>query len=168
MHIILAPIHARAKVRVHHERAYDYDERRGLWLYKQVDEDEETYNLVLDAGRVQLHTFCYGTAARANGFNYIGLTNDATAPAAGDTSLIGELTLDGLGRIQGTVTLPTGASNITVITKVFTYTGVSQGVQKTALFDSAAAGVMNHENQFTPRVMITNDTLSVSFTITLG
>lgn len=168
MHIIPAQIHARAKVRVHQERAYDYDERRGLWLYKQVDEDEESYNLILNAGRVQLHTFCYGTAARANGFNYIGLTNDAAAPAAGDTSLTGELTLDGLGRTQGIVTLPTGASNITVITKIFTYTGVSQGVQKTALFDSAAGGVMNHEITFTPRTLVTNDTLSVSFTITLG
>jgi hypothetical protein len=168
MHITSAPIHVRAKVRVHHERAYDYDSHRKLWLYKPVGEDEEIYNLVLNAGRVQLHTFCYGTAARANGFNYIGLTNDAAAPAAGDTSLTGELTLDGLGRIQGTVTLPTGAGNVTVITKVFTYTGVSQGVRKTALFDSAVGGVMNHEVTFTPRTLILNDTLEVSFQITLG
>lgn len=162
-------IKARAKVRIHHERQYDFDEKTGLWIYRTVDEDEEVYNLLTNTGRVQLHTFAYGTAPRTNGFNYIALTDDATPPAATDTVLTGELVGNGLTRVQGSVTLPTGSGNITTVLNVFTYSGgVAQSVQKTALFDSAAVGVMNHELAFTPRVLTTSDTLSVTFSITLG
>lgn len=161
-------IHARAKVRIHHERAYDYDEKRGLWLYKPVGDDEEAYNLLTNTGRVQLHAFCYDTVSRPNGFNYVGLSNNATPPAATDTALAGELSADGLSRAQGTVSLPTGSGNETTIGKLFTYTGGAQTVQKTALFDSASGGVMNHEIVFSPKNLVTNDTLLVTFTITLG
>jgi hypothetical protein len=159
----------RAKVLVHQERAYDYDEGRGLWLYKTVCEDEEAFNLLTNTGRVQLHTFMYGTASRPNGFNYIALTNDGTAPAAGDTVLASELFGDGLTRAQGVVTLPSGSGNQTTVAFTFTYTGgSSQGVQKTALFDTSTVGVMNHEILFTPRTLFTNDTLTLTFTITAG
>ena len=162
-------IKARAKVRIHHERAYDYDDQRGLWIYKPVDADEEAYNLVTDTGRVQLHNFCYGTLSRLNGFNYVGLTDDATVPATSDTALAAELTADGLGRAQGSVALPVGSGDVTTVSKVFIYTGgPAQGVQKTALFDAATLGVMNHEIQFTQRILVTNDTLTVTLSITLG
>lgn len=163
---------ARAKVLVHQERRYDYDEKRGIWLYKQVDEDEEAFNLLTNTGRVQLHNFSYGDVSRSNGFNYIALSDDAAAPAASDTALTAEETTDGLERVQGNVTLPTGAGNQTTIDNTFTYTGGgSQTVQKTALFDTAGppvAGVMNHEIQFSQRTLFTSDTLTLTFTITLG
>lgn len=172
MHIIETVALPRAKARIHHERPYDYDEKRGLWLYKPVGEDEEAFNLLTNTGRVQLHNFAYGTVTRANGFNWIGLTNDGTAPAATDTSLTAELTGNGLDRAQGTVTLPVGTGNQTTIAHTFTFTGGgSQAIQKTALFDAAGppvAGVMNHEIAFTQRTLFTNDTLTVTFTITLG
>lgn len=162
-------IKARAKVRIHHERAYDFDEKTGLWHYKPAGEDEEAFNILTDTGRVQLHTFAYGTLPRSNGFNYIALTNDATPPAATDTVLTSELVGNGLTRVQGIVALPVGSGNVTTVTNIFIYTGLlAQGVQKTALFDSPAAGVMNHEIAFTPRVLATNDTFSVTFSITLG
>ena len=166
-------IFARAKVHIHQERAYDLDEETGLWVYRQVDVDEEAWNLITNAGRVQLHTQSYGTTGLlSNGFNWIALSNDATAPAAGDTTLASELTGSGLDRAQGTVTLPTGSGNQTTIAKTFTYTGgSSQGIQKTALFTVAGpppAGVMNHEISFTQRTLVTSDTLTLTFTITLG
>ncbi len=160
----------RAKVLVHQERPYDFDEKRGLWVYRQVDEDEEAGNLITNTGRVQLHTQVYGTSGLlTNGFNWIGLSNDATAPAATDTFLASELTVGGLSRAQGMVTLPTGAGTQTTIANTFTYTGVSQAIQKTALFTQAGppvAGVMNHEISFTPRTLFTNDTVTLTFTIT--
>jgi hypothetical protein len=160
----------RAAVRVHHEVAYDFDEDKGIWLRRVEDEDEVVHNLILDAGRVQLHSQCYATSGiLTNGFNYIALTNDGTAPAAGDTTLTGEIaTAEGLDRAQGTVTLPTGSGNQTTIEKVFTYTGSSQAVQKSALFTAASAGVMAHEVQFASRSLATNDQLTVTYTITLG
>lgn len=160
---------ARAKVKIHHEEAYDFDEKTGLWRYRPVGEDEEVWNILTDVGRIQIHNFVYGTSARANGFNYIGLTNDGAVPAASDTALTAELTTDGLQRVQGIVTLPVGPANITTVATTFTYTGVTtQGVQKTALFDSISGGVMTHEIQFTQRLLAQNATLSLTFSITLG
>jgi hypothetical protein len=170
---ILETLKARAVVRVHVERAYDYDEKRGIWLYRQEEPDEEAHNLITNTGRVQMHTQLYGTAAPpilTNGFNWIGLSNDATAPAATDTSLASELVGNGLSRVQGVVTLPTGSGTMTTIANTFTYTGGgSQGIQKTALFTVAGppvAGIMNHEIAFTQRTLFTSDTLSLTFTIT--
>jgi hypothetical protein len=163
----------RAKVRIHQERAYDFNEKTGLYLYKPVGEDEEAHNIITNTGRVQLHTQVYATGGiLTNGFNWIGLTNDATVPAAADASLTAELTGFGLDRAQGVVTLPVGLGNQTTIVHTFTFTGGgSQGIQKTALFTQAGppvAGVMNHEIAFTQRVLFTLDTISVTFTVTAG
>lgn len=167
----------RARVVVRHERPYDFDEKRGLWFYKRVDDDEEKWNIVTDAGRVRIHTYIYGSGAQraslGTGLNYIGLSNDGTAPAAGDTVLAGELTnlsAPGLARTSGTVTLPVGSGTQTTIQNVFTYTGSPgpQGVQKTALFDAASSGTMAHEIIFTQRTLFTNDVLTTTFAITLA
>jgi len=166
-------ISARAHLKVQHDRPYDFDEKRGLWVYKTIWEGEG-HNILTDAGRVLIHTLIYGTAAQKTsasagvGFNYIGISNDATAPAAGDTALTGELSSDGLQRVQGTVTLATGSGTITTVENVFTYTGIpNQGVQKTAVFDAAVAGNMTHEILFTQRILATNDSITLTFSITL-
>lgn len=162
----------RARAVIQHNRPYDYDPQSGLFLYKVVDE-QEAWNIVTDAGRRQIHTYIYGAgpqrAGLGGGLNYIALSNDATAPAAGDTVLAAELTTNGLQRSLATVTLPTGSGTQTVLQKIFTYTGVSsQGVQKTALFDLVSVGVMAHEIQFAQRTLFQNDTLTVTFSITLS
>jgi hypothetical protein len=162
----------RARAVICHKRAYDYDDKTGLYQYKTVDE-QEAFNIVTDAGRVRIHTYLYGSAGQrvslGGGLNYIGLSNDGTAPAAGDVALTGELTTNGLQRQLATVTLPTGSGTQTTLQKVFTYTGLSsQGVQKTALFDLSVAGVMAHEIQFAQRTLFQNDTLSVSINVTLS
>lgn len=166
---------ARARCKISHDVAYDFDEKRGIWL-RLRDFEEEVSNLVLDGGRVAIHTYVYGTSAQrtsaglsGTGLNYIALTNDGASPAAGDTTLAGELSGNGLTRSQGTVTLPTGSGNVTTISHLFTYLGVpAQGVQKTALFDAAAAGRMAHEILFSQRTLNTNDTLTITFQVTLS
>jgi len=169
------PLRVRAKALIQHRRPYDYDEKRGLWVYRKVDEDEEVYNLVTNAGRVAIHTYIYGTSAQrtagglsGTGFNYIALSNDASAPAAGDTTLASELSGNGLDRTLGTPTLPTGSGTVTTVENTFTFTGTSQGVQKTALFDDSSAGKMAHEIQFTQRTLATSDNLTITFSITLA
>jgi len=170
----LAQIIAKARLRVRHERPYDYDPTRGLWLYRKVDADEEYGNILTDDGRVSIHTLVYGTTAQKTsasmgiGLHFIGLSNDATAPAAGDTALTAELATNGLQRAIGTVTLPTGSGVITTVQRQFTYSGGgTQGVQKTALFDAASSGNMAHEILFTQRVLATSDTITMTFSITL-
>ena len=119
----------KARVRIHHEVAYDYDEKHGLYVRRVQDEDEIVENLITDAGTIQLHKQCYNSSALlTNGFNWIGLSNDATAPAEADTTLTSEITGDGLDRVQAsTITMPTGVGNQTTIANTFTYTGGSQG-----------------------------------------
>lgn len=165
----------RAKVVVQHHRPIDFDEKTGLFQFSKVEEDAIAYNLVTDAGRVAIHTYIYGTTAQrtaaglGTGLNFIALTADGTAPAAGDTSLASELVGNGLTRAQATVTLPTGSGTSTTIQNVFTYSGVSsQTVQKTALFDAASSGKMAHEILFSQRTLFQNDTLTVTYTITLA
>ena len=163
---------ARAFVKIKHEIPY-LDPIRG-WAKLLVSE-EEIGNLITNGGRVAVHTYIYGTTAQrtsgglsGTGLNYIALSNDGTSPADGDTSLTGELSADGLGRAQGTVTLPTGAETITTVEKEFTYTGTTQAVQKTALFDDSSGGKMAHEILFTQRTLNNGDTLTLTFSITLS
>lgn len=164
---------ARAFCTIRHERAFDFDERRGIWM-TALESEEVVGNILTNPGRVAIHTFIYGTAAQrtaaslgADGLSYIGLTNNATAPAAGDTSLTAELSGNGLTRGAGTVTLPTGAGAITTVSRQFTYLGApAQGIQKTALFDALTGGNMAHEIMFTQRILNTNDIVTITFAIT--
>jgi len=177
MHIQVSDIKGpRAKATLTHSRPYDFDEKTKLWKYREIDR-QEAYNILTDAGRQRIHTYLYGSGSQrtglGSGLNYIALSNDPTAPAAGDTVLAGELLAGvgttGLTRSLATVTLPTGSGTQTVLQKVFVFTGVPgpQGVQKTALFDDPAAGTMAHEIQFSPRTLFTNDSLTVTLAITL-
>jgi hypothetical protein len=163
-----------ASIRVHVERAYAYDPEHGVWLRRQVEDDEVVHNILTNTGRVQLHTQCYATSAiLTNGFNYIGLAASTNAPVATDTTLAstqtGELSGSGLTRVQGVVVLPTGSGNVTTVSNTFTFTGGgSQAIGSAALFTAVSSGVMNHENNFTIRTLFNGDTLSLTFTITLG
>lgn len=167
----------RARATIIHSRPYDYDSKTGVYLYRVLDE-QESHNIVTDAGRRRIHTYLYGAGSQRSGLggglNYIALSNDPTAPGASDTVLAGEIeegvSTAGLGRQIATVTPPTGSGTQTVLQKIFTYTGVPgpQGVQKTALFDASSVGTMAHEIQFAPRTLFTNDTLTVTFAITLS
>ena len=168
-------ITARAFLTVRHDQAYAYNEKRGIWLYK-CGPEEEVGNILTDAGRVAIHTYLYGSAGQRttaslgpDGLSYIGLTDDASPPVDGDTSLTGEISGNGLSRVQSAVTLPTGTGAITSLQHQFTYTGgAAQGVQKTALFDASSGGNMAHEILFTQRILATNDTLTVTFNISLS
>ena len=172
--MIFETLTAKAHLTVRQDRPV-YDPQTGLWSSQQVGDVEVVPNILTNAGRIALHTFIYGTAAQRTsaglgvGMYYIGLSDNATAPAAGDTALPAELSGNGLTRAAGSVTLPTGIGTVTSVQKMFTYTGGgTQTVQKTALFDAASGGNMVHEILFTQRLLATNDTITLIFAITLS
>jgi len=158
----------RARVRIVHKVLSNPEAS----LYRPVFEGEYG-NLLLDGGRVAAHTYIYGTAAQriglGTGLNFIALSSDGAASDPADTTLTGELLIDGLARVQGAVLLPTGSGTVSVISYEFTYTGIlPQIVQKAALFDALVAGKMAHEILFdAPRTLNLSDSLEVSFLITL-
>ena len=141
----------------------------GSFVMVEVDR-EEAHNLVLDAGSVHLAKQGYDTSGLStNGFNFVALSDNATAPAVTDVApFTGEITTGGLARAQGAVVLPIAPANDTTVKKVFTKTGSAATVQKCVLFNLGAAGIMNHEFQFTQRTLEVNDQLDVTITITLG
>lgn len=138
-----------------------------VWTIGGNQYADEVDNLITNAGRIFLHTQGYGTTGLGtNGLNYIALSNDTATETASSTTLSTEITANGLGRAQGTVTLPTGSGTSTTIAKTFTCATASQAAQKAALFTASSAGTMCHVLSFTQRTLQIGDTLAVTFTIT--
>ena len=126
-------------------------------------------NLLTNSGRDWMHAQVYtNTVAGTRGAGYIGLTTDATSPAATDTTLTGEITTNGLERADASTKTHSNGTNSTTIQHTFTASGTHTAVQKAALFNAASSGYMAHVNTFTPVTLQSSDTLQVTWTVTLG
>jgi hypothetical protein len=136
--------------------------RDGQEIYRHED-----HNLITNAGKDFISTQIGSTTPGANGANFIALSSDTTAPAAGDTTLTGEITGGGLARAQGTYAHTTGTNTFT-ITKTFTATASHTAVQKAGLFTASSGGTMMAENTFTSVTLASNDQLTITWTITLS
>ena len=103
---------------------------------------------------------------------YMGLTTNATAPSASDTSLTEELSGSGWTRAQCTYAHTTGATTYT-LTKTFTSAdGSSRTINKMAIFNAASnAGTpaqMLFESAIpSPPTLVSGDTITVTETVTL-
>jgi hypothetical protein len=166
----------RARLRIDHRRptVWVRNPRTGLLepdprSFESLGDFGETENLITNAGRIFLHKQGYDLSGlSSNGLNYIGLSIDAVTETATSTTLSTEIAANGLSRAQGSVTLPTGAGNQTVVDHTFTCVTAPQAAQKAALFTAASAGTMNHVLAFTSRSLQIADTLQTTFTLTLG
>lgn len=105
----------------------------------------------------------------------IALTADATAPAAGDTTLTSEITANGLSRAQPTSYTHTTATNSLSLSKTYTCTGGATTVSKQAVFTvtGTTAGVRNvatmpfESLEPDPPTLVSGDTLAQTVTITI-
>ena len=158
----------RASARISHKRPYDFDEKLGTWLYKEIDEPEIVWNVITNSGRDFLHQQGYASSGiGANGLNYIGLSNDTLTETATSTVLSNEIVLNGLIRAQG-VFAHTPGTNTSTIDKTFTCTTLPQAAQKAGLFSAVTVGTGCHFLAFTQRSLQVADTLQITYTITLG
>jgi len=140
--------------------------------YGEILADFEDHNLITTEG-IDWVADRLGNANTNNAANYIGLSSDTTDPAVGDlqtgwNSI--EYTTAGLSRAQGTYAHTASTSTYTVA-KTFTCTSDSQTVAKAALLSDthATGGKMFAEYEFTAATTLnTNDTLTVTWTITLS
>ena len=103
--------------------------------------------------RVMADTASTGTGVYAAA-NYIGLTANATAPAAGNTTLTGEIASGTLNRAQATYAHTNGTNTYT-LTKTFT-SDQSVTIAKIGVFNAATAGTM-----------VSGDQLQITETVTL-
>lgn len=106
------------------------------------------------------------SASRPAVAEYIGLTENATAPAAGDTTLTAEIATGGLSRAIATYA-HTGAATSYTLSKTYTASSAFTAVQKAGLFNAASAGTMPFENTFTATALAINDQLTVTWTINI-
>lgn len=98
--------------------------------------------------------------------NWIGITADSAAPAAGDTTLTGELTGGTMGRAQATYAHTNGSATYT-LTKAF-LADRTVTVQKYGIFTESSGGTMAFENTVTPTAPLNSgDTLNIIATISL-
>ena len=122
---------ARASARIEHRRAKAFTRVNGMLLpdlssYELVDPAETVFNVITTAGRDFLHTQGYDTAGgAANGFCFIGLSNDTLTETSASTVLSNEITTNGLGRAVAAFA-HTAGTNTSTLTKVFTATGAEK------------------------------------------
>lgn len=124
-----------------------------------------TQNLITDAGIDAVATAHQGTAFRAD---WMAVSNNATAPAATDTTLAGELSTNGFDRDNSTYAHTPGAATLT-LTSTWTATGTVASIHKMGLFTANAAGTLVYTTAFSVDASVTaDDTLEVTDTITLS
>jgi hypothetical protein len=134
--------------------------------------DTELHNLRTTGGADWQASAMGNTSAPPATVNYIALTNDATAPAAGDCAagssactLPSEITTNGCARAQGTYAHTNGTATWTV---AHTWTATaSQSVQKAGMFNASSSGTMVFEAQFTQVNLANTDTLTITWTISI-
>jgi hypothetical protein len=126
----------------------------------------KSHNLLTNAGKDLISKAVSDTAAQPAACNYIALTNTAITPAAGDTTLSGEITTNGLARAQAAFAHTNGTSTYT-LTKTFT-ASATQASQAAGVFNASSAGSMCFENTYTQVTLNNTDTLTVTWTITLS
>lgn len=124
-----------------------------------VKEERLIPNLVVTAGKNFIASRMVGTAAAV--MSHMAIGSNSTAPAAGDTALGGEL-----GRVALTSTNVTGA----VATYVASFpAGTGTGaVVEAGIFNAASAGTMLCRTTFSVVNKSANDSMTITWTVTVS
>ena len=127
-------------------------------------------NLLTNGGRdYAIAQFYTNTSAGSVGCNFIALTSDSSGADATDTALPSEITTGGLARALATTIDHTGGTNSTTLNKIFIASATHTAVQMSGTFNQlAVGGTLAHESTFTSVTLASSDTLSVTWTLTLG
>ena len=127
---------------------------------------------VFPAGCIdKIHKMAFtDTSASELAFNYIALTADTTQTInASQTSLTGEISTNGLGRVQAGTHTHTNGTNTSLIEHTFTLSGSQSDITRAALFNASSTGTMGPFAAFSngaTGAMVSGETVKVSITIT--
>ena len=98
--------------------------------------------------------------------DYIGLTANSTAPAAGNTTLTGEITVGTLARAQATYAHTNGTNTYT-LTRTFT-SDQSVTIAKIGVFNASTGGTLVFETLLNATAtLVSGDQLQITETVTL-
>lgn len=133
--------------------------------------DEQVHNLRTTGG-ADWQASVMGASSQPASANYIALTNDSAAPAAGDCAagsstctLASEITTNGLARASSTYAHTNGTATWTM-SHTWTATG-NQAAQKAGMFNAASSGTMVFETAFTQVSLVSTDTLTITWTVSI-
>lgn len=130
--------------------------------------------LLTNAGRDAIHAQMVGTSAQPAAANYIALTANSATPAAGDTTLAGEITTAGGGLIRAQATYAhTAGTNTSTLTRTFTANGTDAlpvTLAKIGVFNGTGAVTMMFESLLnaTATLNVSGDSMVLTETITAG
>lgn len=114
---------------------------------------------------IMADTASTGTGAYASA-NYIGFTADTTAPAAGDTTLSGELTGGTMGRTRATYAHTSGQATFTLTVSLTADRTVT--VAKIGVFTAGVGGTMAFESLLDSTApMRSGDSIQIVHTVSL-
>lgn len=110
------------------------------------------------------------TASNASGIyapaNYIGVSANASAPAAGNTTLAGEVSGGTLARKQAVYAHTNGTNSYTLTATFISDQSIT--VRKIGIFNAASSGTMAFETVLNaPAVLVSGDQVQVTETVTL-
>lgn len=128
-------------------------------------------NLLTLGGRDFFHAQVYtNIGAGTRGGNAIAVSDDATDPVDTDTTLVGEITTDGLTRVEASIISHIVGTNLTTLEEVFTATAIFTNLHKSGLFNQVTiGGQMTHAREFDADVDLQiGDTLTITWLATLG
>ena len=110
------------------------------------------------------------TSATELAFNFIALTADTTQTInASQTSLTGEISTNGLSRVQAGTRTHSNGTNTSLIEHTFTLSGSQSDITRAALFNASSSGTMGPFAAFSngaTGAMVSGETVKVSVTIT--
>ena len=122
------------------------------------------------AGNTPASTANYHILAGNAPARYIALTENASAPAASDTALTGEITTGGCGRALGTYAHTLGAATFT-LTKTFSVSASFPAIHKAGLFQisTASSSLLSFETVLNADAnVVSGDSLQLTWTVTLS
>lgn len=122
-------------------------------------------NLIIDAGLA-------GIASRYNGdgseaaFTYIAVGDSDTAAAADQTTLVSEITGNGLARAAATASreTTTKTNDTAKLLKEFTVTG-TEAIKEVGIFNADTAGTMGSRTVITTKNVDDGDTIEITYTL---
>lgn len=125
------------------------------------------HNLTTNAGKDAIKQQVLNTGSQPAACGFIAISTSAVTPAAGDTTLTGEVSTNGGARASGTYA-STGTGTAT-LSKVFTATGAIASIQAAAVFNASSVGTMCFEvGSLGPVTLATSDTLTVTWSGTIS
>jgi hypothetical protein len=142
-------------------------------LIEKIVSDFE-HNAVPSVFIDKLHKMVFqDLTAAERGFGSIGLTADTTQTLdATVTALTGEITTNGLQRVDATSRTHTAGTNVTVVSHTFTLSGTQSDITRAALFNintAPVSGTIGPVAAFTNGAtgsMSSGETVNVAITIT--